>query len=153
MIGIGSDHGGFALKEKVKGFLSELGYECKDVGCDSADSCDYPDFGEAVGKCVGRGECEYGIVICTTGIGISISANKVKGVRAALCRDVDSANMTRMHNDANVLAMGAKYADEALAQKIVQAFLETGFDGAVAGGERHKKRVDKIIAIEDKYFK
>ena len=153
MIGIGSDHGGFALKEKVKAILSGLGYGCKDVGCDSTDSCDYPDFGESVGKCVASGECEYGIVICTTGIGISISANKVKGVRAALCRDVDSANMTRMHNDANVLAMGAKYTDEALAHKIVQAFLETEFDGKNAGGERHKKRVDKIIAIEDRNFK
>ncbi len=153
MIGIGSDHGGFALKEKVKGFLSGLGYECRDVGCDSTDSCDYPDLGEAVGKCVGSGECEYGIVICTTGIGISISANKVKGVRAALCGSVDMAIMTRRHNDANVLAMGAKYTDENLAQKIVQAFLETDFDGAVAGGERHKIRVDKIIAIEDRNFK
>ncbi len=153
MIAIGSDHGGFALKEKVKGVLSRLGYECRDVGCDSADSCDYPDFGEAVGKCVGSGECERGVVICTTGIGISISANKVKGVRAALSCSVDSALMTRKHNDANVLALGAKYTDEKMAQEIVQVFLETEFEGAKAGGERHKKRVDKILAIEEKNFR
>ncbi len=153
MIAIGSDHGGFELKEKVKAFLSQLGHEYNDLGCNTPNSCDYPDFGEAVGKCVGSGECENGIVICTTGIGISISANKIKGVRAALCRDTDSATMTRRHNDANVLALGAKYTDKELAQKIIRTFLETEFDGAKAGGERHKIRVDKILAIEEKNFK
>ena len=153
IIGIGSDHGGYALKEKVKIFLSEMRYEYKDFGTRSLDSCDYPDFGETVGKCVSSGKCKFGIVICTTGIGISIAANKIKGVRAALCRDIDSAVMTRKHNDANVLAIGAKYTDEALAKKIVKAFLETEFDGAKPDGARHKKRVDKIRTIEERNFR
>lgn len=153
VVAIGSDHGGFMLKEKVKGVLTELGYEFKDIGTDSLDSCDYPDFGEAAGECVGSGECDRGIVICTTGIGISISANKVKGVRAALCRDVDSAVMTRRHNDANVLALGAKYTEDALAREIVKAFLETGFDGVKPNEDRHKVRVEKIKEIEERNFK
>ncbi|MFH1127032.1 MAG: ribose 5-phosphate isomerase B [archaeon] len=153
MIGIGSDHGGYELKEKVKAQLALLEYACKDFGTSSLESCDYPDSGEAVANCVASGECERGIVICTTGIGISIAANKVKGVRAALCRDVDSAVMTRRHNDANVLALGAKYTGERLAKKIVEAFLRTEFDGPRPDGERHKKRVDKIKAIESRNFK
>ena len=102
MIAIGSDHGGFALKEQVRGYLEGKGYEVKDLGCYSLDSVDYPSYGHAVGKAVASGECEYGIVICTTGIGISIAANKVPGVRCALCSEPYSARMTREHNNANV---------------------------------------------------
>ena len=107
MIAIGSDHGGFDLKEKVKAHLLEKGYEVKDVGCYEKVSVDYPTFGHAVAKAVAAGECEKGIVICTTGIGISITANKTAGIRCALCSEPLSAKMTRLHNDANVLAMGA----------------------------------------------
>ena len=107
MIAIGSDHGGFDLKEAVIAHLKEKGYEVKDVGCYDKSSCDYPVYGKAVANAVADGTCEKGIVICTTGIGISITANKVKGIRAALCADTLSAKLTRLHNDANVLAMGA----------------------------------------------
>lgn len=140
MIAIGSDHGGFDLKEKVKKHLAERGMECKDVGCFSKDSCDYPVFGRAVGEAVAKGECEYGIVICTTGIGISISANKVPGIRCALCSDSLSAKMTKLHNDANVLAMGAGMIGENLAMEIVDTFLDTPFSAE----ERHQRRVNLI---------
>lgn len=140
MIAIGNDHGGFELKEKIKKHLEEKGFEVKDVGCYDKEACDYPIFGKAVGEVVADGSCEKGIVICTTGIGISISANKVKGVRAALCADSFSAKMTRLHNDANVLALGAGIVGENLAYEIVDTFLATDFSGV----ERHKKRVDMI---------
>lgn len=140
MIAIGCDHGGFDLKERVKKHLEEKGMEVKDVGCYDKNACDYPIYGKAVGKAVACGECEKGIVICTTGIGISISANKVPGVRAALCADSVSAKMTRLHNDANVLAMGAGIVGELLALEIVDTFLATDFSGV----ERHQRRVDLI---------
>ena len=140
MISIGCDHGGFALKEKVKKYLVEKGYECKDVGCYGLDSCDYPAFGRAAAEAVASGECEKGIVICTTGIGISISANKVAGVRCALCSDTLSAKMTRLHNNANMLAMGAGMIGDNLAFDIVDTFLETEFSGE----ERHQRRIDLI---------
>lgn len=140
MIAIGSDHGGFDLKEKVKAHLLEKGYEVKDVGCYEKVSVDYPVFGHAVAKAVAEGECEKGIVICTTGIGISITANKTPGIRCALCSEPLSAKMTRLHNDANVLAMGAALVGEMMANEIVDTFLGTAF----SGDERHQRRIDLI---------
>jgi len=142
-ISIGCDHGGFALKEKIRAYLEEQGHTVTDVGCKSLESCDYPDFGAAAARLVASGACERGIVICTTGIGISISANKVKGIRCALCGDAFSAEMTRRHNDANMLALGAGITGPNLAQKIVEVFLSTGFEGG-----RHARRVDKLMQIE-----
>lgn len=140
MIGIGSDHGGFELKEAVKKHLEERGLEYKDFGTYSADSCDYPVYGRAVAKAVASGECDRGIIICGTGIGISITANKVKGIRAALCSDCFSAQATREHNDANILAMGARVLGEGLALKIVDTFLDTPF----SGDPRHVRRISMI---------
>jgi len=140
MIALGSDHGGYDLKQKVIQYLEEKNISCQDMGCGSKDSCDYPVFGHAVAKAVAEGRCEKGIVICTTGIGISISANKVAGVRCALCGDVFSAKMTRLHNDANVLAMGAGIVGENLALEIVETFINTAFSGE----ERHQRRIDLI---------
>lgn len=140
MIAIGCDHGGYDLKMKVVEYLKGQNIPVKDVGCDSKASCDYPIYGRAVGEAVASGECEKGIVICTTGIGISISANKVPGVRAALCSDTLSAKMTRLHNDANVLAMGAGIVGENLALAIVETFLNTEFSGE----ERHMRRINLI---------
>ena len=144
-IAMGSDHGGFALKEDVKAWLTEQGHEVTDFGCRDTASCDYSDFGEAAARAVAEGKCERGIVICTTGIGISIAANKVKGVRCALCSEPWSAEMTRRHNDANVLAMGAGCVGPLLARQIVAAFLTNEFEGG-----RHQRRVDKVMAIENK---
>ena len=143
MIAIGSDHGGFALKEQVVVFLKEKGYEVKDLGCYSLDSVDYPAYGHAVGKAVASGECEYGIVICTTGIGISIAANKVPGVRCALCSEPHSARMTREHNNANVLAMGGGLIGVNMAFQIVETFLNTEFSVE----EKHHRRVDLLEAL------
>lgn len=140
MIAIGSDHGGFDLKEAVKKFLEENGYEVKDYGTYDKSSCDYPHFGRAVAHAVADGECEKGIVICTTGIGISITANKVKGIRCALCTDTTSASLTRLHNDANVLAMGAGLIGQNVALDVVKTFLETEFSGE----ERHQRRINLI---------
>ncbi len=140
MIAIGSDHGGFDLKQKVIAHLEAQKIPYQDMGCNSKDSCDYPVFGHAVAKAVASGQCEKGILVCTTGIGISISANKVAGVRCALCSDSLSAKMTRLHNDANVLAMGAGIVGEHLAMDIVDTFLNTAFSGE----ERHQRRVDLI---------
>ena len=145
MLAIGSDHGGFELKKAVMKHLAERGVEYCDYGTFSAESCDYPDFGEAVGRAVASGECERGIVICGTGIGISIAANKVRGVRCALCGDCYSAQMCREHNDANVLALGARVLGEGLALKIVDTYLDSSFQGG-----RHARRVAKIMALEDK---
>ena len=143
MIAIGSDHGGYALKEHIKAYLTSKGITCLDVGCNSPESCDYPIFGKAVGEAVASGKCEKGIVICTTGIGISISANKVKGIRAALCADSFTAEMTRRHNDSNVLAMGAGVVGVNLADRIVDVFLSTEFEGG-----RHERRVNLMMDIE-----
>lgn len=140
MIAIGSDHGGFDLKQKVMAHLKERGLEYKDYGCADKSSCDYPIYGAAVARAVASGECDRGIVICTTGIGISITANKVKGIRCALCGDPVSARLTREHNDANVLAMGASIIGESVALTIVDTFLDTEFSGV----ERHLRRVNLI---------
>ena len=140
MIGIGSDHGGFALKEAIKKHLEERGLEYKDYGTYSSASCDYPVYGRAVAKAVAAGECQLGILICGTGIGISITANKVPGVRAALCSDCFSAEATRQHNNANILALGARVLGEGLALKIVDTFLDTPF----SNDERHIRRISMI---------
>ncbi len=145
MISIASDHGGYALKEQIKEHLASRGLEVLDVGCHSTDSCDYPDFAEAAARAVADGRCQKGIVVCTTGIGVSIAANKVKGIRCALCADPFSAEMTRRHNDANMLALGAGVVGKNLALRMVDTFLDTGFEGG-----RHQRRVDKITAIENK---
>ena len=145
MIAIGSDHGGFELKQAVMKHLDEKGLEYKDFGTFTSESCDYPEYGEAVANAVVSGEYEKGIVICGTGIGISIAANKVRGARAALCGDCFSAEFTRRHNDANILAMGARVLGEGLALKIVDTFLETAFEGG-----RHARRVGMITDIEER---
>ncbi len=145
MIAIGCDHGGFQLKQEIMAHLTELGLDYKDFGTYSEESCDYPIYGEAVGRAVAGGECERGIIICGTGIGISIAANKVKGVRAAVCGDCFSAEMTRRHNDANILALGARVLGPGLALKIVDIFLNTPFDGG-----RHARRVGLISDIENR---
>ena len=140
MIALGSDHGGWALKQEVMKHLDARGLEYKDYGAYSEDSCDYPVYGKAVAHAVADGECEKGIIICGTGIGISITANKIKGIRAALCSDCFSAEMTRLHNDANILAMGARVVGSGLALKIVDTFLDTPF----SGDERHIRRIKQI---------
>ena len=143
MLAIGPDHGGYELRQIIMKHLAERGIEYRDFGTFSAESCDYPDYGEAVGRAVASGECERGIVVCGTGIGISIAANKVRGIRCALCGDCYSAEMARAHNNANMLALGARVLGEGLALKIVDTFLDTGFEGG-----RHARRVAKIMAIE-----
>ena len=139
-ISIASDHGGFDLKEKVKARLEEKGYEVKDFGCYDKSSCDYADFGRPAAEAVASGECDKGVLICTTGIGMSTVGNKVKGVRAALCADSVSASLTRLHNDASVLVLGAGIVGENLAMGIVDTFFETPFSNE----ERHIRRIHKI---------
>ena len=143
-ISLGSDHGGYPLKEAVKAHLLEQGHEVHDVGTHSLESVDYPEYGRLAAECVADGTCERGIVVCSTGIGISIAANKVRGVRAGLCTDVFTARLTREHNDTNVLALGAFVLGEALAFAIVDTWLETPF----SGGERHARRIDAIRRME-----
>lgn len=143
-IGIGSDHGGYELKDSIKKYLMENDIEVMDYGTDSLESVDYPDFGEKVAKAVVSNEVDRGIVICGTGIGISIAANKVKGIRAALCTDSYSAKMSMEHNNANVLALGARVLGEGLALDIVDTWINSKFQGG-----RHERRVNKISEIED----
>ena len=145
MIAIGSDHGGYELKEQVKKHLEERGLQVKDFGCFDKSSVDYPEFGAAAARAVADGSCEKGLVVCTTGIGISIAANKVKGIRCALCSDTLSAKMTRLHNDANMLALGGGMIGTNLAIDIVDMFLDTPFSGE----EKHARRIRKIAQIEE----
>ena len=140
MIGIGSDHGGFELKSEIIKHLEERGLKYKDYGCYENKSCDYPEFGKKVANAVVNGECEKGILICGTGIGISITANKIKGIRAALCTDCFMAEATRLHNDANVLCFGGRVVGPGLAIKIVDTFLDTPFSNE----ERHIRRISQI---------
>lgn len=144
-IAVGSDHAGFKLKERVKSFLFNLSIEVLDLGCFSDESCDYPDYGEAVALAVKESKSKFGILICGTGIGISISANKIAGIRAALCTSPKMAELARQHNDANILALGARIINEKEAEDIIRTFLVTEF----AGG-RHLKRLNKIKLIEEK---
>ena len=140
MIALGCDHGGYELMQEVKKHLEERGLEYKDFGCNGPESVDYPVYGKKVAEAIVNGECENGILICGTGIGISITANKFKGIRAALCSDTFSAHATREHNDANILAMGARVVGEGLALDIVDTFLETEF----SNDERHIRRINQI---------
>ena len=142
-ISIGCDHGALALKNKVVSHLEKQGHEVKDFGTYTADSCDYPEFAAAAARAVASGECEKGIVLCTTGIGVSITANKVKGVRCALLSDVMSARMTREHNDTNMMAIGAAVVGKMLAFEIIDTWLGTEFEGG-----RHQRRIDKMMAYE-----
>lgn len=143
-IAIGCDHGAFALKNKIIQHLEKQGHEVRDFGTYSTESCDYPDFAAAAARAVAGGECRRGIVLCTTGIGVSISANKIDGIRCALLSDPVSARLTREHNDANMMALGAGFVGELLALEIVDTFLDTPF----SNGERHKRRIEKLMAVE-----
>ena len=142
-IALGSDHGGFQRKEEIKRYLLAQGHEVKDVGTYSTESCHYPEFGEAAANAVADGECQRGIVVCTTGIGMSIVANKVRGIRCALCSDTLSAKMTRLHNDANMLALGGGMIGPNLAVDIVDTFLHTEFSGE----EKHCRRISQLEQI------
>ena len=143
-IAIGCDHGALDLKNKVIAHLTAKGYEVVNFGTDTLDSCDYPDFAAPAAKAVASGECDKGIVLCTTGIGVSITANKVKGIRCALLSDVMSARMTRQHNDTNMMAIGAAVVGQMLALEIIDTWL-----GAEYEGGRHQRRVDKMMALEN----
>lgn len=143
-VAIGSDHGGFALKEQIVVHLKEKGYEVEDFGTHTTDSCDYPDYGVLAAKAVADGTCDKGIVVCTTGIGISMAANKIKGIRCGLCHDVTTARLTREHNDANVLALGGGFIAPFLGLEMVDVFLTTPFSNE----EKHIRRIDKVMRIE-----
>ncbi len=143
-IALASDHGGYELKSAVREHLTRLGHECEDFGTLTGERCDYPDYGAPAARAVASGRCERGILICSTGIGMSICANKVRGVRAALCAEPYSAKMTRHHNDANVLCLGALVTGRDLALATVDAFLENDFDGG-----RHEARVAKLRDVEE----
>ena len=145
-IAVGCDHGALDLKNKLVAHLEQKGYEVKDFGTYSLDSCDYPDFVAPAAQAVAAGECEKGIVLCTTGIGVSIAANKVKGIRCALLSDVMSARLTREHNDTNMMAIGAGVVGQMLALEIVDTWLGTEF----SHNERHQRRIDKVMALENK---
>ena len=143
-ISIGCDHGALALKNTAAAHLQAQGHEVGDFGTYTTDSCDYPDFAAAAARAVAGGECERGIVLCTTGIGVSIAANKIDGIRCALLSDLMTARMTREHNDTNMMAMGAGVVGEMLALQIVDTWLGTPF----SGGERHARRIAKLMALE-----
>lgn len=143
-LAIGCDHGGFELKEAVREYLEEQGIAYEDFGCYSTDSVDYAPIAAKAARCVAQGGAEYGILICSTGIGISMAANKVKGIRAALCTNEFCAEMTRRHNNANILCMGGKVVDKQTALKLVEIFLHTEFEGG-----RHQRRIDQIAQIEE----
>ena len=147
-IALACDHGGLNLKREIINYLTQNGYEYVDFGTDSIESCDYPDYALPAAEAVAKGECERGIVVCSTGIGVSIVANKVPGVRCAHCHDTYCAEFTRLHNDSNMLAMGEKVVGTGYALKIVEKFLTTEFEGG-----RHSRRVDKIKEVEKKYCK
>ncbi len=147
-IAIGCDHGGIVLKPAIKKVLENNGIDIVDMGCEDIKSVDYPDYALKVAEAVSKGEVDRGIILCGTGIGISIAANKVKGVRAAVCHDLFTAQMCAQHNDANVIAMGGRVINEELAGQMVQVWLDTPFEGG-----RHNGRVAKISEIESKYFK
>ena len=142
-IAIGNDHTAIEMKEIIKEFVEGKGYEVIDLGTNSTESCDYPVYGEKVGKAVAAGEAKLGIAICGTGLGISLAANKVKGIRACVCSEPYTAKMSRLHNNANVLCFGARVVGSELAKMITEVWLDTEFEGG-----RHQRRVDQIMAIE-----
>lgn len=143
-ISLACDHGGLALKEQIKKHLLERGFECCDFGTNSLDSCDYPDYARPAAEAVASGACDRGILVCTTGIGVSITANKVRGVRCALLSDTLSARLTREHNDTNMMALGAGVVGPMLALELVDIWLDTDFSHS----PRHQRRIDKIMEIE-----
>ena len=143
-VAVGCDHGALALKNKVVAHLQERGFDVTDVGTYTLDSCDYPDYAAKAANLVAAGQCDRGIVLCTTGIGVSIAANKVKGIRCALLGDLMSARLPRQHNDTNMMAIGAAVTGEGLALEIVDTWLDTEF----SHGERHQRRIDKVMALE-----
>lgn len=143
-ISLGCDHGGLELKNEIKAHLEARGFECRDFGTYTKDSCDYPDYARPAAEAVASGECERGILVCTTGIGVSITANKIRGIRCALLSDLMSARLTREHNDTNMMAMGAGVVGEKLALEIVDTWLDTPFSGEA----RHQRRIDKVMALE-----
>ncbi len=143
-IAIACDHGGYELKKDIIKHLTARGFEIVDFGCDSTQSVDYPDYALPASQAVAKGECDLGILICGTGIGMSLCANKVKGIRAACCSDTFSARMTRMHNNSNILCFGARVVGLGLATDMVDLFLDTEFEG-----ERHNQRIEKMMAIEN----
>ena len=145
MIALGCDHGGYELKQEIKKYLDEKGIEYKDYGCDSLDSVDYPIYAKKVAHAILDGECEKGILICGTGLGISLAANKVKGIRACVCSEPFTAKMSRAHNDCNVLAFGARVVGGELAKMIVDTWINTEFEGG-----RHQRRVDLLMEIEER---
>ncbi len=145
-IAVGSDHAGFDLKEKVRRYLEDKGYEVEDHGTTSANSVDYPDYAERVGARVAAGDVDFGVVMCGTGLGVAMAANKIPGIRAAPCNDTLSAHLARSHNDANILAMGGRLIDESTAQKILDVWFSTPFEGG-----RHQRRVEKIAAIDERH--
>ena len=145
MIAIGSDHGGFQLKQEIIKHLTEKNIPFKDYGTYTEESCDYPDIAETVCAAINEGICEKGILICGTGIGISMAANKIHGIRAALCHDYFSAKYTRLHNDSNIIALGGRVIGAGLANELVDVFLSTEFEGG-----RHATRVNKMMALENK---
>ncbi len=144
-IAIGNDHVAVELKNHITKYVEAKGYEVVNFGTDSSESCDYPIYGEKVARAVASGECDLGILICGTGIGISLAANKVKGIRAAVCSEPYSARLTRQHNNANIIAFGARVVGQAMAEMIVDEFLNAEYEGG-----RHQRRVDMITAIEEK---
>ena len=146
-ISIGSDHGGYQLKTEIKNHLLAQGHQVVDFGTNSNDSCDYPDFAYAAATALSKGEVDFGVVVCTTGMGVSMVANKVKGVRCALCHNENCAEMTRRHNDANMIAFGQKYVSTEVALKAVDIFLSTAFEKE---NDRHVRRVNKIVEVENK---
>lgn len=145
MIALAADHGGYNYKERVKALLDSIGLEWKDFGTDSEESVDYPDFAHTAAEAIQRGECDRGIFICGTGIGISLAANRHRGVRAAACQVPEAARMSRLHNDANVLALGERLVDWPLAEQMIRIWLETPFEGG-----RHDRRIGKIELTDEK---
>ena len=148
-IAVACDHGGLNLKKAVIAYLEKCGHSVVDFGTDSTASCDYPDFAVLAAEAVASGDCERGVLVCSSGIGVSIVANKVPGIRCAHCHDTYCAKFTRLHNDANMIAFGEKVVGEGMMQELVSLFLTTEFEG----GERHERRVAKIKALEEKYSK
>ena len=146
-IALGSDHAGFSLKDDIATYIKGLGYEILDLGPHSAEPVDFPDYAEAVGHAILRGEAMRGILICGSGVGVSVAANKIPGIWAALCHDIYSAHQSVEHDDANVLALGAQVVGPAVAHELVRAFLEARFSGK----ENHRRRVEKIKAMEERF--
>ncbi len=148
VVAVGSDHAGYRLKERLAGELARMGFEVRDMGTGSEESCDYPDFALAVAEAVAGGEAEKGVLVCGTGAGMAMAANKVPGIRAAACNEPCTAEFCRLHNDADILTMGARIVDEEGALRILKVFMETGFEGG-----RHAGRLEKIRGIERRYMK